>query len=327
LICDAKKTAADLAQNAMANQQAVQPAAAPAAIKGGYKKVTIFNSGDGPEWSTWRSNFITIKEINKWDDLRARREASASLEGMAKKAVQDINPEAITTLVELLDLYEKRFRPQSASELNREEFNKAQQKFEETPTAWAARIRDLFERAYPTELVDSTRLLERFVMGIENKTVRSFVYRARSETFEHAIDRLNDETAAEKRLSDDRDGLQSWMHAIRSDALEGKQYAVQWFSCNFCGRQGHTEKECRTKMAASDQAKLVTKDDKEKFNLRATKRTEKFEKSKPQQHPRGRGRARGRGRGLGQQRSGRQMAAIIQNCPMNWDGSGDNSEE
>jgi ethanolamine utilization microcompartment shell protein EutS len=265
---------------------------------GGHKKLTVFTSADGPEWSIWRQNFTIVSRINNWGDGRARLEAAAALEGKAKMAVQDIPVDTAVNIEALLDSYETRFRPESASDLSKTSFNAACQMVEETPTFWASRLRDLFNRAYPRELVDTERLIRRYVMGVKSPVVRAHLYRKHPKTFQEAIELCNDETAAEIILKETESANDRFMGAITATGSPGQ------VTCGFCHRNGHSEATCRTKERASTTARQEAAD-KGQIGLpppAARAPAGAFRGSAPSS----RGLSRGRGRGRGGARPGPQ---------------------
>jgi hypothetical protein len=81
-------------------------------------KVPTFSSGKPEDWIVWRRNYMYAVSVNEWDDLRARRQAAGSMEGVAGQTVGDILPERPLNprflLMNLLDEFEARFFPVSA---------------------------------------------------------------------------------------------------------------------------------------------------------------------------------------------------------------------
>jgi len=61
-----------------------------AAVSYSGRKADVFSTADPIEWRTWRQNFEMCCEINRWGDGRARREACASMKGVAKQYTEDI---------------------------------------------------------------------------------------------------------------------------------------------------------------------------------------------------------------------------------------------
>ena len=165
---------------------------------GGRKKLSIFTSAKDHEWRGWRENFAIVAEINDWNDLRQRQEAAAAMEGAAKRAVSDINHTAPgTTINRLLDAYEARFITQASSDMARVTFIKAKQKNEETILQWHTRTRELFVRAYPNQVIDTSRtLIDQFILGLHNPKIIEHVWDRRPATFSAALEEASNKVAS-----------------------------------------------------------------------------------------------------------------------------------
>ena len=229
--------------------------------KGGTKKLSVFSSADGPEWTTWRANFKIVARINDWKDLRSRREAAASLEGLAARTVADIDAEDADDIDALLDLYESRFLPAAQSELAQQSFDGAKQADGETVLQWHARCRELFQRAYPGDDTDCRQLIQKFALGLTDDEVRAWTWKQRAVSYQAVLLAANNETAAKAVLTQSRSAHgRRGLHAFGGNAGGGSRATggPETRKCFFCERPGHIQADCRTfanyKKKAQDEA-------------------------------------------------------------------------
>lgn len=158
------------------NRVGNNPAQGP---QGGRRKVSIFSSGDGEEWLTWKENFRYTAAINEWNPLRQRREMVAAMEGAAAGRVHDlgIGPDG-TTPDQLLAMYQTRFIPQAATQLAQAEFRVAAQKPNELMLDWHTRLRRVYVQAFPDQenLENDPHLKDRFIAGLANKSIARHIF-------------------------------------------------------------------------------------------------------------------------------------------------------
>jgi hypothetical protein len=95
------------------------------------------------------------------------------------------------TLAQMLDLYEARFLPSSASTLAQAKFENSRQETKESIQAYHGRLRDLWHRAYPTAAARQETqgiLVARFVKGLRRIAVRNHVLRSAPTTYLAALE-------------------------------------------------------------------------------------------------------------------------------------------
>jgi hypothetical protein len=196
------------------------------------RKVTIFTSGDGVEWRTWRTNFGTVADINEWNPARRLNEVSAAMEGVAAQMVADIDRQADgLTPAGLLDAFEARFLPPAAGAAARSEFKYTEQMVSETTLQWHARIRGLFTRAYPEDVIQTSRLLiEQFTEGLLDIMVKSYVMEHAPNNFANALELAQHKSSILVALSKGKPG------AGTIGAISGP--------CWFCSGYGHSKRDC-----------------------------------------------------------------------------------
>ena len=216
------------------------------------RKVDSFDSGDPSEWLIWRERFLTIVSIARWDGLRQRSEAKVAMTGVAAAAVQDIPVDIGTdrdSATELLDAYEKRFLPPTASDAAWSTYCAATQAEAESIQMWHTRLRGLFRRAYPTEstanMENHRDLIQRFITGLSGATLRGHTQRMTFTTYSEAL------AAAQKAEASECDSHRRGGGARRVFALEPHERRegdvnpiTAALQCWECLRTGHVRRQC-----------------------------------------------------------------------------------
>jgi hypothetical protein len=178
--------AAALAQILAAVQQqqpqvAVAGAGAPLHERAGSTRLKAFSSTDAVEWMSCKTHYLEVCEINEWPNIGRVREARAAMAEKAARHMADVvpvyvadlaanPPVQITTWHDLIARYQDKFKPPAAGVYSRTEYNIAKQFSSEDVRGWHARLRDLYNRAYPGKEVDhNLPLIEKFVTQLINK--------------------------------------------------------------------------------------------------------------------------------------------------------------
>ena len=194
---------------------AVQPVAAAAAgaaplhERAGSTRLKAFSSTDAVEWMSWKTHYLEVCEINAWPNVRRVREARAAMAEKAARHTADVvpvyvadllanPPVQVTTWQDLIARYQEKFMPPAAGVYSRAEYNIARQLASEDVGGWHARLRDLYNRAYPGEEVDhNLPLIEKFVTQLINKEVGKFVFERDPPTFAAALALAQTKTATD----------------------------------------------------------------------------------------------------------------------------------
>jgi len=195
-----------------------------------------------------------LATIGGWDDLRKRRELYAAMAGAAAKAVADLPVEdpmpppagwIPLTFEAVLASYEGRFVTTAASDTARAEFSTARQMPSETILEWHGRLRDLFQRAYPTGEVDqgaSGQLLrDRFVQGLDNTSVREYTLDQRPANYVGCLEAAQNKSATLLILNGNKAGRAA--HSIGAVSADNSRPPRNQ-SCFFCQELGHFAREC-----------------------------------------------------------------------------------
>jgi hypothetical protein len=170
----------------------------------------------------------------------------------------------------MLNLYETRFLPAAAGQLAAAQFQTAAQMDGEMIAIWHARLRTIFERAFPGENIQNSRLLiNKFVLKLSDADIRQWTHRANPDTYNAAMTAASNEAASKSILAHEAGNN-------TKNNISLNQFGARGGSCFGCGSYEHQIAACPL--------------------------------TRPDQHcegtrPRGRGRPRGgrggRGRGVG----------------------------
>ena len=273
LVQDQMKQAADAAAAAAAASGGPRNADGESTKPMGYKKLSIYSSGDALEFLTWREGLLLCAQINNWGDLRTRREAKAAIEDPAARMVRDIKCDAAGTTTEtLLKQYHDRFCSADATALALTQYVQAVQGSQEPLLNWHGRLRDLFNRCKPQEDADtSSDLLQRWISGIYLVPIRLHVFRMMPESYNRALALAHNELAALRMTGSGvarsaagsgrgnqifgvggNPSLEATLAAMDGDVVEcqlrdaaGGIAAMNFTGlCFGCGRAGHIRSNC-----------------------------------------------------------------------------------
>ena len=154
------------------------------------RKLDTLASVDPADWLTWRAHAVTVIDINNWENARAKQEIKAALTGKAGEYLRSIvvPPGAPTRL---LDAYEARLLPAAAGDAARIALTTARQREDEPVIEWHARLRTLYERAYPNKTAAETEadidLKHRFILGLADDAARERVWYHRPADYSAAL--------------------------------------------------------------------------------------------------------------------------------------------
>lgn len=228
-----------LMQNA---QQAPQPAAM--AAHGGRQLVKPHEYNADPktaDWISFRLHFERVVVANEWTDRQARFALAASMTGMASMIIQDIDPDNLANqpLVRLLNAYQKRFLPASASSKAQCDFETAQQEPREDVLTFHSRLRGLFIRAYPGEDTDtSSNLIRRFCRGVRGEDLQIWLFRQKPTTYEQALEIAHSDFAAKEMVRYNRAAH------LKSEPMDINALGPN-SKCWNCEKTGHVSRDCK----------------------------------------------------------------------------------
>jgi hypothetical protein len=206
---------------------------------GGGHKTSKFSSAEGTEWRIWRRNFEQTLQINGWANKRCQREAAADMESTAAEFTSDI-PGFVAgrNIQDMLNLYETRFLPAAAGQLASAQFQTAAQMDGEQIAVWHARLRTIFERAFPGENIQNSRLLiNKFVLKLADSKIQQWTHRANPATYNAAMTAASNEAASQSIL------------AHKAGSGGKSNVAINAFgggggACHGCGSYNHHIADC-----------------------------------------------------------------------------------
>jgi hypothetical protein len=208
---------------------------------GGGHKTSKFSSAEGTEWQIWRWNFEQTLQINGWANERCQREAVAAMESTAAEFTSDIPSfVAVRPIKDMLNLYETCFLPAAAGQLAAAQFQTAAQMDGEQIAVWHARLRTIFERAFPGENIQNSRLLiNKFVLKLADSNIWQWTHRANPDTYNAAMTAASNEAASQSILAHEAGSGRKNNVAINAFGGGGRCGA-----CHGCGSYNHHITEC-----------------------------------------------------------------------------------
>jgi hypothetical protein len=148
------------------------------------------------DWAHWRSQFQSMVTLRNMNDGQARLALRQLVQAEAFAAVADIQPgEAGLTLDGMLTRYQNRFISAAAGDMARADLQSATQRPAESVLAFHARIRSLYNRAFPNAQAQPAILIQCFVKGLINQQVREAVRRDQPQDYNAALNAAQAEMA------------------------------------------------------------------------------------------------------------------------------------
>lgn len=262
----AQQLAAANAQVLAAQQAAQQQVPLPGlANRIGNQRIDKFTNGADDSWITWRTHFLTMAQLNNFNDLQQRLALRGCMSGDAALAVQDIDGQEVIngiapTIHTVLARYQARFLPPAASQIARSKFEAARQGPTESSLKYHARMRALYNESYP-DAADEVGLIRRYIQGLRRKDVRTQVMRLNPVTYQGALEAAQNEAsvAQQSKLCElgaapagaepmDIDAMQ----AIQEGGRNNNSYnggkpnnnGARKGNCHHCKKPGHWKKDC-----------------------------------------------------------------------------------
>jgi hypothetical protein len=132
-------------------------------------------------------------------------------------------PVQVTTWQDLIARYQEKFMPAAAGVYSCAENNIAKQIWSEDVGGWHARLRDLYNCAYPSKEVDNNLpLIEKFVTQLINKEVGKFVFERDPATFAGALALSQTKTATDVTF---KTASRASIHAFANPSNNGVNFS------------------------------------------------------------------------------------------------------
>lgn len=237
-----------------------------------HTRVRPFKSSDPIEWTTWREHFETVARINRWEAERACLEAKAAMEDIAARKVKDVSlqrgppdprdPYQMPTwnLQSLLRTYESRFVTKEAGRIAEAKFLEASRSSGEDILAYHARLRDLFLRAFPGVVAEtSAQLRSQFIRGLRSPAIMEYMSERDPTTYTEClamaeqkqagitmIKHFKKESGGINLLADSEDDDprgEEEVNTLRKDQSSGQRGQTD-ATCWHCGKVGHFKLDC-----------------------------------------------------------------------------------
>ena len=214
-----------------------------------------FSSCEPSDWLNFRQSYEDCVHVNRWNNDKARRSLRPCMEGKALDAINGIDTAVEQPLAALLDQVEALFVTAVGGQHARADFNAARQKEGETCLQFHSRLRSLHQRAFP-DIADrngDVNLINHFVTSFRHDYVTMKVSEANPQTLQAALQAANAAEATIALLQRKHKGKMPQLgqlgdvNALDGGSGSGPGEGKSRFkgSCYYCGKTGHTKRECR----------------------------------------------------------------------------------
>ena len=223
------------------------------------RKLDNFEASDPVAWTTWRTHFERVADINEWTNRRARREMAAAMHKEAALYVAGIDIGADAAVLDanvqpfglLLDEYQTKFVSEAAGDLARAHVRSAAQGEDEAIAKWHNRCLYLFRRAYPgiglADLNVNPDLRDIFMTGLADRATKVATMRARPNTYALCLTTAQAQAATGMTLDDNIKPDPSIFGIGHTGSNERRKNPD--IECFYCQKKGHIERMCRAKIA------------------------------------------------------------------------------
>lgn len=205
------------------------------------------------EWSVWRKQFEMIATIQRWNDLRKRRELFACMGLDVATRIADINVEPPGDgdhYDNVIALYEARFVTAPDTDLARVVFRGSKQYDDEDCLAWHARTLTSFLMAFPGAQIDgaqiSSTLRDQFCTGLKDPVQRAYVWDHSPQTYQRCLELCLQKVSTQQMMTkgegEDENGVDGGVNAFGS--WEDRNRGGAPNKCYFCGEGGHFRQDC-----------------------------------------------------------------------------------
>ena len=201
---------------------------------------------DDETWNQFKNKFLMYCDLQQYPDDIAKRVLYLCMKGNALVSVEGLNHRGGESLAVLMDQYEEKFVPPSASGLAQVRYEQARQGKYEDITQWHARLQTIWLRAYPSQVRngDEVQLIRHFMLNCNRQSVRDNIQRSAPKTYAAALISAQMEQAVvdNKRYAD---GEVQPMDIGAMKELNINAIDPATAKCYNCSKIGHISKDCR----------------------------------------------------------------------------------
>lgn len=148
------------------------------------------NPFDGKQdWDSYWAQFQLVARYNGWPPALQAMHLVKALVGGARSILADMSVEHMEDLPKLVAALERRYRPREKVPAYRALFNGRRQRPKESAQEFAEELRLLALKAFPTESAEGreTRLIDKFLEGLQDNDMRKHVVFQHPESIEGAV--------------------------------------------------------------------------------------------------------------------------------------------
>ena len=134
-------------------------------------KLPAFTGNSSDSWKVWFARFMTVANLNNWDESTRLSELVQRLQGTAAEFVFDEIPsEIISNFSNLVHELSLRFQTVETNKTFRVQFSKRVQRLGESVEDYSAELKRLYDKAYPGRNPEMRRqlLLQQFLGGLRD---------------------------------------------------------------------------------------------------------------------------------------------------------------
>ena len=204
-------------------------------------------TSDKDNFTVFRNQFKDIVELYDYSPAQKKVAVFCCLKGEAAEAVLDLREMLENEEVDyedVLDALEGRFNPEMQQEAATTKFEQALQMKGENLLRWHARLRHLFQKAFPDKDLNDATLIRKFVNGIRDNIIRKQTKRAFCKDYVTALNVAMKEYSVEESEQPMQHGTYRPQRQQQVEPMEIGAIDKSKISCFTCKEKGHMSRDC-----------------------------------------------------------------------------------